>query len=159
MSSVQLTLIPLSELKPCIEVAFKHDDMLLKKFHIISKGTFEECVNHTFEVITKASKVLGIECYKLVAVASEGELIPIGYTILHKNSDNKNVLYSYGINIMYRYSIVRNSWLEWVGEQLGYPYTTILYVKNKRAIKFFQKHNFEIVDQADKSIVVLIKNI
>ena len=153
MTKVSLVPIPVSELKHHIEGAFIYDKDLCKKYHV-SPGTFEQCVDHTYTRIKDAwSANLG-QAYK-VMLEQEGEApVSIGYTVILRSEPN--ILYSFGINVLYRTKKVLVAWMEELDKIAGRPYTCVLYKKNKRAVSFLEKNGFEMADN-DYDIVVLVK--
>ena len=152
---VQLTKISPDQIKSFIEVAFRDDTELLEQYHI-SPGTLDHCVDHTYGFISENADFYK-EDIEFYAVDD------FGFTIIIRNANNVNELYSFGININYRNKETLTAWLEEVEKLIGKPYYIVLWAKNTRAINFFEKNGF-IVQRSSKLLndetkVLILKNV
>ena len=152
---VQLTKISPDQIKSFIEVAFRDDTELLEQYHI-SPGPLDHCVDHTYGFISENADFYK-EDIEFYAVDD------FGFTIIIRNANNVNELYSFGININYRNKETLTAWLEEVEKLIGKPYYIVLWAKNTRAINFFEKNGF-IVQRSSKLLndetkVLILKNV
>ena len=152
---VQLTKISPDQIKSFIEVAFRDDAELLEQYHI-SPGTLDHCVDHTCGFISENADFYK-EDIEFYAVDD------FGFTIIIRNANNVNELYSFGKNINYRNKETLTAWLEEVEKLIGKPYYIVLWAKNTRAINFFEKNGF-IVQRSSKLLndetkVLILKNV
>ena len=137
------------ELKEAIKIAFIDDIDLVSKYHILDNSSLEYCVEDTFNKIIKSSNEHVLEWY---LIKEEDEII--GFTIV---SIGYNYLYSFGINIDYRYSVVLNEWFSKIKVILQNHFICELWKKNERAINFLIKNGMEILEQ-ENNIVKLKYN-
>lgn len=149
---IKVTQIPVSELKPFVEVAFLYDKNLWTKFQDTA-STYEGVVWQTYDRIKDACSSSDFACYKMESATGS----PVGFTVTYKGAGAYPSIYSFGIHVGMRTSGIKADWLAWVEETLGLPFTVTLNPKNKRAIRFFEKNGFETVPQDNKHIVLLVK--
>lgn len=128
-----------------VKLAFEDDIELIEKYHV-SPGTLDHCVDDTLGFINTNADFYkqDIEFYAVVL-----DNVPIGYTIVIRNGEKPNELYSFGINIEHRKKEILIAWLKLLEKTLDTPYYLVLWSKNERAIKFFEKNNF-IVQRTSK---------
>jgi hypothetical protein len=139
--SVTLEPIPKEALQVYLSAAFSGDHDLLTKYHI-SPGTLEHCAGHTLGLIDGVRDFYKEDMETYVVVLDKE--IPIGYTVLIKNETIPNEVYSFGINIEHRSKENLLSWLSEIKKKLGEPYYIVLWSKNTRAIKFFERNGFSV---------------
>lgn len=139
---MELHLAPtrLEEIGQYVENAFNGDINLLNTFHT-SPGTLQHCVDNTMEFIHENAAYYkdDIEFY---AVILDG--VAIGYTVIIRNEQIPNELYSFGINIKHRRKDILLAWLKTIREKIGVPYYIVLWSKNTRAINFFERNGFAV---------------
>lgn len=143
------------DIRPFIEAAFKYDKDLCVKYHAVG-GDMDECVTDTYKRILEACNNKVFTCHKMM-FGEDNLSNMIGFCVLAKPENSLPILYSYGINILYRNEQVKIEWLRWVEKELGSIYCVPINAKNKRAIGFFEKHGFEVKDQPEPQIVLLVK--
>lgn len=141
-----LTEITLEELRPYIAIAFNGDNELLNNLHI-SPGDLYHCIDHTLSFIKQNADHYKEDIKFYVVKNWYGA--PIGYTVVIMNDPKPNELYSFGINIQHRTRENLQEWLSSVEKVLGKPYYIVLWSKNERAIKFFEKNDF-LVQRSSK---------
>ena len=140
MPSVALRKVSLENIRALIEIAFFEDESLLSDLHI-HPGGVDECVDNTLGMIMENAAFYKDDIsYHSIDVDG----YPRGYTVTIKNSKQPNELYSFGININYRTPEIKAEWLKCVKELLG-DYYIVLWAKNKRAIRFFEKNGLVIL--------------
>ncbi len=139
---ITLVKTDLETLRHYVKLGFEGDKELLEKYHI-SPGTLDHCVEHTMGFIIENAEHYknNIEFYAVV----ENVETPIGYTVIIRNKNAPNELYSFGINVKYRNKETNQEWLAAIKEKLKSPYYIVLWSKNDRAVNFFEKNDF-IVD-------------
>lgn len=128
-----------------IGVSFYQDEELVSKYHIVEDGSYEDCVNDTFNKIIEASKDLPLQWYLLRSDDRE----VIGFCVLSKAY---NFLYSFGINKRHRTSYNLTTWFVGVAELLQNNFVCGLWAKNKRAIDFLCKNGMEIFKKEENII-------
>ena len=119
-----------------IHKAFEGDADLLNNIHM-SPGSLDHCVNHTYAEIEKSAHHYGdkMDCFKVMYGFQN-----IGYSVIIRHGSEPDELYSYGISIKYRESEILKEWMELLKDTLSNPFFTVLWSKNERAIKFFEKN-------------------
>ena len=138
--NIKLVRVKVSEMPYYVRRAFDGDEDLLSKFHT-SPGTLDHCVNNTMGFITENEDHYK-EDMELYSVVFNGNTV--GYTIMIRNEKSPNELYSFGINKNYRKKEILMAWLAEVEKMLGKPYYIVLWSKNERAIKFFERNGFRV---------------
>lgn len=138
--SVVLKKVDVLDMQPLILRGFSGDEELLSHLHI-SPGSLDHCVRHTLNfVMDNVDFYKGdLECYSVVFNGNE-----IGYTIVIRNENAPNELYSFAIHINYRKKEILQAWLAEIEKIIGKPYFIVLWAKNTRAIDFFEKNGFEV---------------
>lgn len=136
---IKLIKIKQEELRQYVALAFNGDAELLVKYHV-SPGDLDHCVDHTMGFINTNADFYkdDIEFYCI-----ENEQGPIGYTVIIRN-EGPGELYSFGINLLDRDQENKTQWLAEVKKLLGTPYGMVLWSRNERAIKFFEKNGFTV---------------
>lgn len=154
---IQLVPITVDEIKQYVTVAFDGDSDLLNDLHV-SPGDLEHCVNHTVSFITENKDFFGAKAglYK-VRFFDRGTWIDIGYTVTIQRVGFADELYSFGINRLHRSKELLSEWLREIDKVLSTPYFVILWDKNQRAIKFFEKNGFIVEAQDDQRKKLIIK--
>lgn len=135
---VILEKINVEVLKKYITIGFEDDPDLISTIHI-SPGTLEHCVEHNFESVKDAGESNG-EFYKVMWNNNE-----IGFIVAIRTP---NVIPSFGINIHYRKKEILLSFLQALKNLFNNDiYAVGVWEKNKRAINFFVKNDFNIYSQ------------
>lgn len=158
MGKVNLILIPMTELKPLITMAFQGDDELLRNLTPIKNDMLENCVNRIYGTISGifSDKVYSESENKVFKVELDGEAI--GYIVVAINDEIPNELFSFGININYRSKEIVLQWLKEVKWILGKFFWIALYKQNERAINFFERNGFTKQEEENRSFVMLLGN-
>jgi hypothetical protein len=128
-----------------IGIAFHQDYDLINQYHVVEKGTYEQCVDDTFNKIIEATEELPLEWYLL---RSDNREI-IGYCVVSKAY---NFLYSFGINKNHRTSYNLTTWFFGITELLQNNFVCGLWAKNKRAIDFLCRNGMEIFKKEENII-------
>lgn len=119
--------IPISDLFPYIQTAFKGDEDL-PQYHI-SPIDF---AGHTYNEILKTAEIMPLTCYKVDE---------FGFTVT-----SPGLLYSFGINIEYRTPKILKNWYIEIQKLLG-SFECILHGKNNRAIRHLIKQGMNVKEQ------------
>lgn len=143
---ITLQSISIDELKEYVYLAFDNDNELSEKYHKIEGASITDCVDETYRTIIDTSSMIDLEHY----IVLEGEN-KIGYTCL-----SKNLLYSFGINVLYRTKYNLIQWIDLVKEKLNYDFICLLWSKNTRAINFMLNNG--LVVKEDNIDYVILKN-
>lgn len=123
-----------------IQIAFAGDEDLIKRFHSMG-GSFEACVQDTFDKIIDASAETLLEWYEIV---HDGEVI--GYTVLSKMY---RYLFSFGIAKNKRTRDAVGLWWSQLTCLLKGGFTCHVWAKNKRAIHFLMKKGMNVMAEID----------
>ena len=143
---LQIVKIPYQELEKYITIAFQDDDLLVRKIHI-SPGTLQHCVNETYTSVADVAGYGG--CYhKLVY-----EEVEIGFLV---TLNDPRLVVSFGINIQSRKRAILESFLVALREFFdNNMYMVGVHGKNKRAVNFFVKNNFDFFSGKDKTVYLV----
>lgn len=142
---IRIIEIELSELEKYITVAFCGDHELISKYHFVN-GKLRDCVESTLRNITYTSKEYVLRYYAVFYNS-----LPIGFTVASVVS---RLLYSFGINIMYRTREIIPEWLAFIKSILPNGITCILHDKNTRSINFLVRNGFKIESVRDGQTVL-----
>lgn len=116
-----------------------YDDQDLKIYHINPSDDYEDMVLHSYENIGIVRGELGADLY---VVYKDEEII--GFTVIALKA---GLLYSFGININHRNKYVLSEWLKIcqniLFDDCGFI-NVLLYSKNTRALKFFERNGFKL---------------
>lgn len=166
MPKISLTPIPLKDLKPLIKMAFQDDPQLLTKYSLLKTSdhtpTLEESVDKNYETILEAvnNQVFKNDLnFYAINITDKDYSRPIGFTVTVTNEEPPHMLFSFGINILYRNKKNSTKWLQAVKELLGKYLCVPLHKNNQRAIEFFEKNGFsKKANEVDTDCVILISN-
>lgn len=122
-----------------ITAAYWEDYELFEVYHIKRFGNITEAVEHEYNTIAEASKVLQLHYYTIIFDDQT-----IGYMVTFDNC-----LFSFAINIRFRQAIILKEWMQAVRELFNNNFSCSLYNRNKRAIEFMLRNNMAI-DREDK---------
>lgn len=127
-------LIPIerNELRPLVTLAFKDDAELLD---IVAPKSLETLIEDNLSQFNEYGDEYGGKYYEIKWLN-----ISIGFTVTLSWPDPK--LLSFGINIKFRKKSIVLEWLNAVEKQFNSPFSVHLYLRNIRAIKFFQRNGF-----------------
>jgi hypothetical protein len=142
---LQIFEIELYQIKRYVTIAFCGDHDLVHKYHIVN-GRLTDCVESTVKQITITSKDYVLRYYALFYNS-----LPIGFTVISVVS---KLLYSFGINIMYRKKEIIKEWFDFLKSMLSNGITCILHNKNTRTIDFLVRNGLKI-ESADNGLTVL----
>lgn len=145
-SEISIQKIPIEDIGIYVGIAFDEDYDFVEKFHFADK-TLEELIASNVRNINELAEKIDVKCY----VVHWGEN-KIGFFVM---AYHNGMLYSFGINKKYR---VKNILIDWVGYIKGMVSEYLvcpLNAENKRAINFFLKNDFHVLER-DENIVTLI---
>jgi hypothetical protein len=138
---VTLEPISIQELSPLVALAFRDDKDLLERYHV-SPGELDHCVEHTMRFI-EGNHDHFKDRMEIYRVLKHDETI--GFTVLIRHHNGFDELYSFGINIASRKNYVLLPWLEAVKKKINCNFYIVLWAKNSRAIKFFERNSFNVL--------------
>ncbi len=132
------------ELFECIGIAFNGDDELVNTYHIVN-DSYYECVVDTYAKIKEAESEIPIDSYKVIV-----DGVIIGYICICKEIE---LLYSFGINMLYRTQAIFSLWFKKVKKLVG-NFACCLWNKNTRAIQFLEKMGMIIADVKEEYTIL-----
>jgi hypothetical protein len=134
-----------NELPRVVEIAFRGDTDLFKKYHQANSDE-ETSIKNTVDRIIDTATIYDLTFYKVIF-----EKKVIGYFVV---AEEPKLLYSFGINIKYRTKQVIGKWWEVTKKQLPKEFKVMLYKKNTRAIDFMQRNGMKVINE-DPTTVTL----
>jgi len=134
--SLTIKKISKAQLAEYVDIAYRGDEELLKRYHTAQHESVESAVFSTMILIHDMSEAKELSYYK---VCWNKE--PIGYFVTFEN-----VLYSFGIAIKKRKKEILEAWWSYVKFVLGKKFFSVLYDNNTRAISFLEKCGMKVVE-------------
>lgn len=153
---IHLKPIGFKKLRRHICEAFLEDKDLFEKFAHKNHASPDEMVNVNLNAIREAALDYKLELYAVIAQDEHGEGKSIGFTVLMNEGAEVRLLYSYGINVVWRKKDVLLSWLQAIENKFGDKnFAVSIYAVNSRAITFFKKNGFTNESVTDPQFVLL----
>lgn len=145
-NEISIQKIPIGDIGGCVGIAFDEDYEFVEKFHFADK-TLDELVANNIRNINELAENIDVKCY--VVYWGENK---IGFFVM---AYHNSMLYSFGINKKYRVKNILIDWVNYIKTMVSEYLVCPLNAENKRAINFFLKNNFHVLER-DESIVTLI---
>lgn len=124
-------------------------DEEMRAIHILQNASLEEMVRYTWEQSTEDEERAGQQYYQLLL--PDGTLI--GYTTLVQ--EPVKLLFTFGLGINYRKREILLGWLKALDRKLGYRYMLTVRSSNTRAVKFFQRNGFSVMEDKPNNQYIL----
>lgn len=148
-------------LRPYIFFAFLDDEDLINDIHIKAPADLHTLVDDTYATLKESNLPEYKPAFYRVVLANEetGKDTQIGFVAIMR--EPRPILISFGINIQYRTKPILDRWLKRVKDLFeasnDFPdgaFCVSLYEKNKRAIRFFEKHGFTVNHKQDNFVLL-----
>lgn len=148
VNEISIQKIPIGDIENYVGIAFDVDEELVEKYHNADK-TLGEAIAGNVKNINELAENVDLRCYAVYW----GENI-IGFFVM---AYHNSMLYSFGINKKYR---VKNILIDWVGyiKEMASEYLVCpLNAENERAINFFLKNGFRVLERNENIVTLIFK--